>query len=676
MKYPFTRRDDECIDDYFGTQVPDPYRWLEDDLSEETSEWVEVQNRFTENYFSKIPFREKIKEKLRELYDYESFGLCLKKNDYIYFFKNNGLDNQDILYRQAGFQEAVEVFIDPNKISSSGTTTISGIGFSPDGRYISYLLSEAGSDWSTIKIIDTDTKEHLTDEIKWVKFCQPQWSVNGFYFSGYSQPEKNELSEINSRQKVLFHRLGTSQTTDMIIFEDKGNPLRYYHPHISQDLRHLVIICSEGTSGDLIFIVDLADGATDYLTGNFKSDYKYISCNNGMLLLLTNEGAPNNHIVEYDLSSKQRKEIVPEEGIVIEDAVKIGSDLIINYIKDVKNVLVKYSIASNNKETLFEPETGTVILYQPNECSVFYSVKNHLSPGTVYYVDEKNVSPIPFKSSQLNFNPENFVTEQLFFESKDGAIIPMFVSHKRHLILDGQNLVHLYGYGGFNISLTPDFSPANILLMENGGIYAVANIRGGGEYGEQWHRAGMLDKKQNVFDDFISAAEYLIEEGYTNPSKLVISGGSNGGLLVGACLVQRPDLFAAVIPRVGVLDMLRFHKFTVGWGWIVEYGCSENEDQFKFIYEYSPLHNIKENVAYPPVLVMTADHDDRVVPAHSFKFAAVLQNARIGSHPILIRIEKEAGHGAGKSRKKMIYEMSDMLSFIFDSTGMKIKNLP
>ncbi|MCC8088580.1 MAG: prolyl oligopeptidase family serine peptidase [Rikenellaceae bacterium] len=665
MKYPFTRKDNDCVDDYFGVKIADPYRWLENVTLEETSIWIETQRKVTEEYFSRIPYREEIRKRLSELYNYESYGQFQKSGDYIYFFKNNGCVKQDILYRQFGFDGQSEIFIDPNKLSEEGTVYISGIKFSSDGKYMAYLLADAGSDWNTVKIINTTDGRVLSDEIKWTKFCQPQWRGNGFYYSGFDKPKSHEFSGINSSQKIYYHKLGYPQENDKIIFEDTAHPLRYFHPHISEDGKYLVIIASEGTSGDGIIIINLTDGSTERLIEEFSSDYRYISCRNDILMLITNESASNGRIIGVNLLTKKITEIVPEKDIVLEDAVIFDKGFILKYVKDVNNCLIYQDIETGIEKEIFTPHNGSIFLHKGTDSSaVFFSVKNYLNPATVYLATDKNIAPYKFKTSELPFNPEDFITKQIFYDSPDGTKIPMFISHKKDIKTDGSNPLHLYGYGGFNISLTPEFSPANLFFMEQGGVYAVANIRGGGEYGEQWHRQGMLENKQNVFNDFIAAAEYLIDQGYTNSSKLAISGGSNGGLLVAACMIQRPELFAVVIPRVGVLDMLRYHKFTVGWGWIVEYGCSDNKNDFEYLYKYSPLHNIKNGTPYPPTLVMTADHDDRVVPAHSFKFTAALQNAQSGENPVIIRIDRDAGHGAGKSRDKIIVEMTDMYSFI------------
>lgn len=680
LPYPETRMDNTS-EDYHGTTVDDPYRWLEDDNSEETGKWVAAQNEVTQDYLSHIPYRDKIKKRLTELTDYPKEGVPSKHGDFYYFFKNDGLQNQSVLYRQESLESDPKVFLDPNKLSDDGTVALASVSFSEDGKYFSYSVSVAGSDWVEIRLMDTETEKILPDLIQWVKFSGARWAADskGFYYSRYDEPEKGtELSGQNQFQKVFYHKIGDTQANDKLIYKDDKHPLRYFNASESKDGKYLFVYGSEGTHGTEVLYRETAQANAPFkvLFPGFEYDYGIVHCKGDRALVYTNEGAPNYHITQVDLKTGRgsMKNFITETGNNLQGASTVGGYLMAYYLEDATNSVYQYDLDGKLVRKIELPGIGSVGGFggKEEDKETFYSLTSFTSPATTYRYSLKDGSSTLFRQPQLNFDPDLYTTDQVFFTSKDGAKVPMFIVHRKDIKLNGQNPLHLYGYGGFNISMTPSFNPNNIMFLEQGGVYVLVNLRGGGEYGEEWHQAGMLGKKQNVFDDFIGAAEYLIEKGYTSKDKLAISGGSNGGLLVGACMTQRPDLYAVAFPIVGVLDMLRFHKFTVGWGWVVEYGSSEDPEQFDFLYKYSPLHNIKQGACYPATMIMTADHDDRVVPAHSFKFAAELQKAQGCDNPTLIRIETNAGHGAGKPTSKRIDEAADMYSFLFWNTGTKV----
>ena len=675
LPYPETARG-EVVDNYFGTEVPDPYRWLEDDNSEATAAWVAAENAVTEDYLSQIPFRGAIRERLTQLWNYPKEGAPSKHGDWYYYYYNDGLQNQSVLCRTQQPGEAGEVFLDPNTLSEDGTVALSAVSFSKDGRYFAYAAAASGSDWVEIRVMDTETKALTEDRIEWVKFSGAVWAPDskGFYYSAYDAPKEGVYSAQNQFQKVYYHKLGTPQTADRLIYEDKAHPLRYFSAWPSEDGKWLFVIASEGTSGTEILCRKTSETKFRTLLAGFDHDYAPVDCKEDNLYFVTNEGASNYTLKRIALNAPAKVEtVIPEhEKNLLEGVGTAGGYLFASYLQDAQNQVVQYDYDGKLVREVTLPAIGTVGGFSGEEedTELYYSLANYTAPATIYRYDIASGESTLYKSPEVAFDPALFVTEQVFYPSKDGTQVPMFITRRKDLKLNGENPCLLYGYGGFQINLTPGFNPSALMFVEQGGVYCVANLRGGSEYGEAWHKAGMLENKQNVFDDFIAAAEYLIAQKYTSSERLAINGGSNGGLLVGACEVQRPDLYAVCLPQVGVMDMLRYHKFTIGWGWAVEYGSSDNEEQFPYIYAYSPLHNIKEGVKYPATLVMTADHDDRVVPAHSFKFAATMQHCQAGEAPVLIRIESKAGHGAGKPTSKRIDEAADMYAFLFQNIGV------
>lgn len=674
--YPDSKKE-TVYDSYFGTKVADPYRWLEDDTSPATEAWVNAQNRVTDDYLSQIPFRSAIKDRLTQIWDYPKYGSPFKEGDYYFFFKNSGLQNQSVLYRQQGLGGEPEVFLDPNAFSTDGTVALGTISFSTDSRYMAYSTSASGSDWVDIYVVEVATKKVLSDRVGWVKFSSAVWKGDGFFYSRYDEPVKGkEFSNANEFQKVYYHKLGDPQAADVLVYQDQDHPKRYFSPQVTEDERCLFIYSSEGTHGTEVYWKDLSKG-DDFklLFPGFEHDYSIVDNEGDKLIVVTNNGAPNFKAVLVDPNNPQEQSwqpFIPQATDLLEGVATGGGKLFASYLKDASTHVFEYSRQGGLLKEIALPGIGTAGGFsgKKGDDLLFYTFTSFTTPTTIFKYDVKSGESSVFRTTEVAFNPADFETHQVFFTSKDGTKVPMFIIHKKGLQLDGANPTLLYGYGGFNISLTPSFSPSRIVFLENGGVYVMVNLRGGGEYGEAWHKAGMLDKKQNVFDDFIGAAEYLIAKKYTSSEKLAIAGGSNGGLLVGAVMTQRPELFKVAFPQVGVLDMLRYHKFTIGWGWVVEYGSSDTKEQFEYLYQYSPLHNVVKGVAYPATLVMTADHDDRVVPAHSFKFAATLQEKDSGTHPILIRIETKAGHGAGKPTSKVIDEAADMWSFLFNNVGV------
>lgn len=669
--YPETKKVN-VVDDYFGTKINDSYRWLENDTSKETADWVKAQNALTQNYLSQIPFREDIKKRLTEIWNYEKVSAPFKKGEYYFYYKNNGLQNQSVLYYKKGIAGNDEVFLDPNKLSTDGTVALSGVYFSHDNKYAAYIISKSGSDWNEIFVKEVSTGNLMKDHIKWVKFSGAAWQGNGFYYSRYDEPKGvSELSNQNQYQKVYYHELGTDQSKDVLVYEDKEHPLRYFGADVSDDERFLYIYASEGTSGSEILIKDLKDQNSKFeiLLKGFQYNYGIIDNVGDEVLVLMDKDAPNYKVVSINTKNKEEqnwKTIIPETKELLEGVTSAGGQLFASYLKNASSKIVQYTYDGKKLKDLDLPGIGTVSLgkSEKNETETFYTFSNFTTPGTVYKLNINTGVSELYTKPNFKISSDDFEAKQVWYTSKDGTKVPMFIVHKKGIKMDGSNPTLLYGYGGFNISLTPSFSVSNMYFLEQGGVYAMVNLRGGGEFGEEWHKAGMLEKKQNVFDDFIAAAEYLIAEKYTSSAHLAISGRSNGGLLVGACMTQRPDLFKVALPGVGVLDMLRYHKFTIGWGWAVEYGSSEKKDQFDYLIKYSPLHNVKAGTKYPATMITTADHDDRVVPAHSFKFAAELQAKHKGENPILIRIDEKAGHGAGKPTSKVIEEASDVWSFV------------
>lgn len=677
LNYPETRKDTTVTDDYFGTLVADPYRWLEDENSAETNAWVDAQNLVTNSYLSEIPYRDSIRKRLTEVWNYEKVSAPGKEKTGYFQFRNDGIQNQSVLYFMDHPDSTGTILLDPNKFSEAGTTALTDFTLNNDGTLAVYGTSDAGSDWKEFKVIKVPSGETLSDHIQWVKFSGAAWKGDGFFYSRFDKPvEGQSLSGKNLNSLVFYHKLGTKQDKDISIYRDQANPERNFYAMVTDDEKYLIISESETTSGNSLLIKDLSkeNNPVVRMTEGFDSDFSVIDHVNGQLIIRTNHNAPRYRLMAADPNNpgiSNWTELVPQKDMVLESVSLMNGKMILKYMKDVTNRLYTYSLTGEELNEIKLPELGVVssIKSKKDDNEVWFSFRNFTSPGTIYYYNDDNSQLSVFHEPELDFDLSSYETRQVFYKGKDGKRIPMFITHKKGIEKTRSNPVLLYGYGGFNISITPSFSPATAVFLEKGGIYAVANIRGGGEYGKEWHEAGMQFNKQNVFDDFISAAEYLINEGFTNPSKIAITGRSNGGLLIGAVMTQRPDLFAVAVPQVGVLDMLRYHEFTIGRAWSSDYGLSEDERHFQNLYRYSPLHNLKET-AYPATMVMTGDHDDRVVPAHSYKFAATLQEKNTGEEPVLIRIDRQAGHGAGKPVSMQIDEATDLWSFIFHELGM------
>ena len=680
--YPETKKGD-VKDDYNGIKVADPYRWLEDDNSDATKEWVKAQNKVTFDYLATIPQRDKVKKRLEELWNYPRYSSPFKKAQYYYYFKNDGLQNQSVMYRQNGLTGKPGEFLNPNTLNKEGIAALAGTSFSKTGKYFAYSIAVAGSDWQEIFVMESGTKKILKDKIEWTKFGGANWNGDdGFYYSGYDKPdEQSKLSKQNQFHKVFYHKLGTDQSKDVLIYEDKEHPLRYHGAGLTEDGRFLILNVSEGTSGGELWYWEKKDPSQTkfkLLIPGFTTDPDLIDNNGGKLLLRTNDGAPNFKVVLVDPKNPAKenwKTIIPEKEEALQSVGTGGGYLFASYLKDASSKIYQLTYDGKLVREINLPGIGSATGFggEKEDKEFFYTYSSFSTPPSIYRYSIATGQSTLFRKTDVKVKTEDFVTEQVFFTSKDGTKIPMFLTYKKGMVRNGQNPVLLYGYGGFNIAVTPGFSTSNAFFVEQGGIYVSVTLRGGSEYGEKWHKAGMLEKKQNVFDDFIGAAEHLIKEKYTNNQKIAIRGGSNGGLLVGAAMTQRPDLFKVALPAVGVMDMLRFHKFTVGWGWAVEYGNADSASQFPYLYKYSPYHNLKPGVSYPATLVTTADHDDRVVPAHSFKFASRLQEYNAGNSPMLIRIETNAGHGAGKPTSKQIEETTDIWSFVMYNLGMPFK---
>ena len=678
LKYPTTAKGN-VVDTYFGVQVKEPYRWLENDTSAVTAAWVKSQNKVTKDYLSQIPFRDALKKRITALMNYPKYSSPFKKNGQYFFYKNNGLQNQSVLYRQKSLTAEPELLLDPNTLSTDGTVALSSIAFSKDGKYLGYSIARSGSDWNEIFVLDVESRQLLTDHIKWSKSSQITWQGNGFYYSGYDTPEVGkEYSNKNEYEKVYYHTVGQPQDQDKLVYEDRKHPLRECYANVTDDEKFLFVSITETTTGNGLLMKDLTNPNASFveLVSGFDNDYTVVDNVNGKIYVLTNWKAPKQRLMEFDSTNPSRenwKEIIPETEDVLERASIIGGKILTEYMKDATNHAYGFDLTGKKLYEVQLPTLGSLTGFagDKDDNEAFYTFTSYTFPPTIYRFDaSKNTSEV-FHKADVLFNSDAYTTEQVFFTSKDGTKVPMSITYKKGLKKDGKNPLMLYGYGGFNISLNPTFAVPRIPFLENGGIYVVANIRGGGEYGEAWHMAGTKMKKQNVFDDFIGAAEYLIAKGYTSSKKLAIDGGSNGGLLVGACLTQRPDLYAVAIPEVGVLDMLRYHLFTIGWSWTSDFGNSgESKEMFEYLKAYSPLHNVKPGTKYPATMVMTGDHDDRVVPAHSFKFAATLQANNASTKPTLIRIDSKAGHGAGKPVGKVIDAQADMWSFTMYNLGM------
>jgi prolyl oligopeptidase len=681
LQYPATKKIDHT-DSYFGVTVPDPYRWLEDDNSKETAEWVEAQNKVTFGYLEKIPYRAKMKERLEALYNYPKYSAPFRKGEYFFFYKNDGLQNQSVLYIQKGLDGEPGVLLDPNTFSSDGTTRLSAFVLSKDGKYAAYGISKSGSDWQEYCMMDMATRTTMSDTLHWVKVSNIAWSGNGFYYNRYDAPEKGkELSSKNENHKVYYHRIHTPQIQDELIYEDPAHPQRFNFALTTEDERFVTLTISErgkGMKGNALYSRDLSKGEktfTPIIDSIGNDNYNIIDNIGGKFLIRTDHGAPNGKIVLYDpgaSAEKKWKDIIPEKPEPLQGVGTAGGKLFVSYVKDVTTRAYVYSLDGTLENEIQFPDLGNAGGFggEHDDKFVFYSFSSFNVPPAIYRYDIATAKSSLFRAPEIpGFKPSDYVTEQVFYQSKDGTRVPMFIVYKKGMQRNGQNPTLLYGYGGFNINTSPSFNSLRLALLEQGFIYASANIRGGGEYGEKWHEAGTKLKKQNVFDDFIAAAEWLIANKYTSPEKLVIQGGSNGGLLVGAVMNQRPELFKVAIPQVGVMDMLRFQKFTIGWNWIPDYGSSDSVTEFKALYAYSPLQNIRSGIDYPATLITTADHDDRVVPAHSFKYAATLQEKAVGSRPRLIRIETKSGHGAS-STTKSIELTADIYAFILYNLGM------
>lgn len=680
LNYPETKKVD-TVTNYFGTEVKDPYRWLEDDRSADTESWVEKQNEVTYDYLEKIPYREELNKRLTELWNYEKIGAPFIEGDYTYFYKNDGLQNQYVVYRKKTEDAEPEIFLDPNKFSKDGTTSLSGLNFSEDGKMAAYSISEGGSDWRKILIMDAETKEIVEDTLIDVKFSGVSWKGNeGFYYSSYEKPEGSELSAKTDQHRLFYHKLGTPQSEDKIIFG--GTPEqkhRYVGGNVSEDNKYLFISARNSTSGGKLFMMDLTQPNPELVTilDNEESDTYVIENEGSKLFIVTNRNAPNGKIVTVDASNptpENWKDFIPETEHVLSPSTG-GGYFFTEYMVDAVSQVKQYDYNGKLVRDIELPGLGTANGFgtKKDKEFLYYSFTNYVTPGNIYKYNIKEGTSELYNKPAIDFNPEDFESTQVFFTSKDGTKVPMIITHKKGIELNGKNPTILYGYGGFNISLTPSFSTANAVWLEQGGIYAVPNLRGGGEYGKDWHDAGTKLNKQNVFDDFIAAAEYLIDKKYTSSDYLAVRGGSNGGLLVGAVMTQRPDLMKVALPAVGVLDMLRYHKFTAGAGWAYDYGTSDdNKEMFEYLYGYSPVHNVKAGVEYPATLVTTGDHDDRVVPAHSFKFAAELQEKQTGNNPVLIRIETKAGHGAGKPTSMIIDEYADIFGFTLYNMGFEV----
>lgn len=675
ITYPTTKKI-EHTDTYFNTKVNDPYRWLEDDKSAETANWVTQQNKVTYSYLDKIPYRTAIKQRLEKLWNYEKISAPFKEGNFTYFYKNNGLQNQSVLFRKDA-QGNEELFIDPNGLSKDGTTSLGDVSFSKDGSLVAFAISEGGSDWRKVVVWNAITKEVIGETLVDVKFSGIAWYKNeGFYYSSYDKPQGSELSAKTDQHKLYFHQLGTSQKEDKVIF-GADTKRRYVGGSITEDEKYLIISAANSTTGNELYYKDLTQTNSKITTliSNFDSNNSVIENKDTKFYLETNFKAPNNRVVTFDLAQSAPEnwiDFIPETENVLNATTGSGY-IFANYIKDALSYIKQYNTDGKLIREVQLPGIGTVGAFggKNSEKTIYYSFTNYITPGATYSFDsERGISTL-YKKPNVDFNSENYESKQVFYTSKDGTKIPMIITYKKGIKLNGTNPTILYGYGGFNISLTPSFSIANAVWLENNGIYAVANLRGGGEYGKKWHDAGTQKQKQNVFDDFIAAAEFLIKEKYTSSNYLAIKGGSNGGLLVGAVMTQRPTLMKVALPAVGVLDMLRYHTFTAGAGWAYDYGTAEDsKEMFDYLKAYSPVHNVKEKVQYPATMVTTGDHDDRVVPAHSFKFAATLQEKQTGNNPTLIRIDVNAGHGAGKSLAATIQENADIQAFTLFNMGV------
>jgi prolyl oligopeptidase len=681
MTYPPARKSDQ-MDDYHGVKVADPYRWLEDLDSEETRAWVEAENKLTFGYLSEIPARDKIKQRLTKLWNYERYGVPFKEGNNYFYSHNSGLQNQSVYYTVTSLSGEPRMLIDPNTLSTDGTVALSGLSASHDGNLLAYSLSASGSDWQEWKVRDVETGKDLSDDLKWVKFSGASWTPDGkgFFYSRYDEPKENSLKSTNYFQKLYYHRLGAPQSDDALVYERADQKEWLFGSSVTDDGRYLIIGVSQGTDvKNRLYYKDLQtkDSPVVKVLDDFDAAYNFIDNDGPVFWFQTDLDAPRGKIIAIDTRTPERKNwktLVPEAAETLQSVSFVNHMFVANYLKDAHSQVKVFDQSGKLVREVQFPGTGSASGFggKAKDKETFYAFTSFTMPTTIYRYDMVSGQSTIFRQPKVDFRSEDYETKQVFYNSKDGTRVPMFITHKKGLKLDGKNPTYLYGYGGFDISLTPGFSPGILVWMEMGGVFAQPNLRGGGEYGEEWHKGGMKAKKQNVFDDFIAAAEWLIANKYTSTPKLAIGGGSNGGLLVGAALTQRPDLFGAAVPQVGVMDMLRFQKFTIGWAWVSDYGSSDNAEDFKALYAYSPLHNIKAGTNYPPTLITTADHDDRVWPGHSFKFAATMQAAQAGPAPILIRIETKAGHGAGKPTSKVIEEVADRWGFLVRVLDMNV----
>ena len=686
LQYPAARKSD-VVDDYHGTRVPDPYRWLEDPDSPESRAWIEAQNRLTAAYLAEIPARATIRQRLTKLWNYPKYGAPFRKAGRYFFLKNDGLQNQSVLYKQASLEATPETLLDPNILSEDGTVALSTLAVADNGRLLAYGTAASGSDWEEFRVRDVVTARDLPDHLKWIKFSGASWTKDGagFFYSRYPEPTDKALTDVNRFQRLYYHRLGTDQAQDVLVYERPDQPDWGMNGEVTDDGRYAVLTVWLGTDRrNRVYYRDLKDPRHPRITGevvrlldDFDASYAFVGNDGPVFYFLTDLDAPRKRVIAIDTRHPERggwRELIPQGQDVLEGVQIIHDTFVANYMHDASSRLRLFALDGRMLKDLELPTLGSIgsISGERKDDEMFYAFTSFLYPTTIFRYDFKSGATSVFKAPTIDFDPSRYETKQVFYTSKDGTRVPMFITYKKGLTLDGSNPTYLYGYGGFNISLTPSFSVAMLVWLEMGGVYAVPNLRGGGEYGEEWHQGGMHEKKQNVFDDFIAAAEYLIAQRYTSPAKLAIAGGSNGGLLVGAAMTQRPELFGAALPAVGVMDMLRFHKFTIGWAWVTDYGSADSAAQFPYLYKYSPLHNIRAGTRYPATLVTTADHDDRVVPGHSFKFTATLQAAQAGPQPVLIEIETKAGHGAGKPTSKVIEEQADRIAFLVRNLGMTI----
>ena len=685
FKYPETRRGD-LVETLHGRAVPDPYRWLEDPNSAETKAWIEAENRLTFGYLEQIPNRQRIKDRLTKLWNYERFGAPSREGDWYIFAKNDGLQNQAVIYKTRSLDAPAEILIDPNSLSKDGTVALGSLSFSDDGKYMAYSLSASGSDWLEWRVRDVNTSRDLPDLLKWSKFSGAAWlkDGSGFFYGRYDAPKDGETyTGVNKFQKIYFHKLGTAQDSDVLVHERKDQPDWLFGTTVTEDGRFLLITQSEGTRPEnRVYVKDLSTPGAPVqpFLDKFDADYNVVGNDGARFYVMTDKDAPRRKVVAIDLAKPDQAawtNVIAEDGKSVMGGVKMVADrFVVQWLTDAHELVKVYGVNGTFERDVTLPAIGSIGAFtgKRSQSEGFYTFSSFAYPGVVYRYDfAKGVSTV-FKQPRVEFSPADFETVQVFYPSKDGTKIPLFLTYRKGLKRDARNPTYLYGYGGFNVPMTPAFSPATIAWMEMGGIFAQASLRGGSEYGRAWYDAGRLKNKQNVFDDFIAAAEYLIKEKYTSTPKLAIAGGSNGGLLVGACLTQRPDLFGAAVPAVGVLDMLRFHKFTIGWAWTSDYGDPDVAADFETLLKYSPLHNLKAGTHYPPTLITTSDHDDRVAPAHSFKFAAAIQAAQGGPAPVLIRVETKAGHGAGKPTSKIIEERADIFAFLVKTLGIESKD--